>query len=217
MILIIALQRRSSPAGSNLPTFQLPILPAPYATDDDGHYSFSSMSQPFPPLAATSSPLRSPWTSSPQSGYDYFGSAGQTSQWSGADILTHFPGSAQAPWNTPFAGSSSGLAPSDLPICDENCTLHSDSTHDAVKLLQATHSAPLRFINSVGASDKSEEVTTWLTSMGQSPANPSSGLWPLTTDTQETMYLPITPTQENAELLRICTCPAGPCPQHSSQ
>jgi hypothetical protein len=93
-------------------------------------------------------------------------------------------------------------------MCDLDCTLHSDAIHDAVKLLQATHSAPLRFINSIGPSDKSEEVATWLIDLNPPPPVPDGSLWPLTTPTQDLMYhLPIPPTKENAELLRICTLP----------
>lgn len=122
--------------------------------------------------------------------------------------MTHFPGSAQPPWNSPWTSAPGSLGPAGLPMCDANCNLHSDAIHDAVRLLAATHSAPFRFINNAWNPDKTEEVVTWLmnwNNLPSSPQPPSPGTtWPVPNSAQDLMYLPIPPTKENAELLRIC-------------
>jgi hypothetical protein len=131
-------------------------------------------------------------------------------RWSGVDVMTQLPASSPQPghgYSNSLLQNTGGLAPGMSMLCEEGCTVHSEAIHDAVKLLRAYHAIPDRFFFNNGGTWNPNN--TWTMTWEIPPGSGGSGLWPLASPAQELVHLPIAPTAQNAELLRLCMFAAG--------
>lgn len=116
--------------------------------------------------------------------------------WSGIDILTQFPGPVSTGKVKPTQWG--GIISSRLPDCEPGCTEHTDTLHDAVKLLKYTHSVSGRLFHSWDAKSSQEDID-WNRAVGLSTSS-----YRLSSPMELLNSLPIASTTLNAQLLQIC-------------
>ncbi|KAL1881449.1 hypothetical protein VTK73DRAFT_3734 [Phialemonium thermophilum] len=128
--------------------------------------------------------------------------SGPVVKWSGVDIQTQFPRVElpSNPWVCPWTSAPGSLAPTGLPACNSSCTLHSSALHDAFRLLQETRAFPRHFTDTEWHPERVEEVLCWLMALDPTPSYVPRSLG---SAVQQLSQLPITPTEQNATLLRI--------------
>ncbi|KAJ9141711.1 Oleate activated transcription factor 3 [Pleurostoma richardsiae] len=128
--------------------------------------------------------------------------SGEIVRWSGIDIETQFPGATSlGPWINQWTSAPGSLGPAGLPVCGENCTLHSDAIHDAVRLLQVRSAVPDLYFNDQWHPGKTDEILSWLVDK-QQPSLTGHALQ-MSNPLEDLAHLPIPVTRQNAELLRI--------------
>jgi hypothetical protein len=118
-------------------------------------------------------------------------------------MATQFPRAASPSnnrWFSPWADQPQHLATGNLPFCDDDCTLHSPAIHDAVRVIVHHFDIPEKFLDGHWNPVNVDDVLAY--GQAASPGNP----WPIGGPTEELRHLPMAPTRQNGELLRICTC-----------
>ncbi len=144
--------------------------------------------------------------------------AGEAARWSGVDILTHYPGGSDGAlpaeaWRSLWAASlssSSSAVPrlEGLPDCDDDCTRHSETVHDALRLLKARHLIPYRFMEPWDP-ENLEDFMAWLRAITWTTRDVQGmghgNLHQMNGPAQELSHLPVPTTRLNAELIRLCT------------
>ncbi|KAH8671342.1 hypothetical protein BX600DRAFT_246471 [Xylariales sp. PMI_506] len=115
--------------------------------------------------------------------------------WFGIDILTKFPGSNLS--NEVISTQWGAIASSNLPDCEPGCAAHSDTLHDAVKLLKYTVKISNDYLASWDPQNPNEDVD-WVKAVGG-----SSDMYTLSSPIELLHSLPIAPTNLNAQLLQI--------------
>ncbi|KAK3941271.1 oleate activated transcription factor 3 [Diplogelasinospora grovesii] len=190
-----------APAPQQQPAFTVPVslLPSTLATgNNEPRFEIDGVQNPLLPLRQPS-PLPSSWVKR------HGENVGEiVVRWSGVDVMTQLP--APSPQSGHGYSNSSlentgGLTPGMPMLCEEGCTVHSEAIHDAVKLLRAYHAIPDRFFFNNGGTWNPNN--TWTMTWEIPPGSGGSGLWPLASPAQELVHLPIAPTAQNAELLRL--------------
>jgi hypothetical protein len=101
-------------------------------------------------------------------------------------------------WDSPWTDQPRSLAPGNLPVCEEGCSLHSETVHDAVKVMMHYSSIPLKFLDREWDPENPHELIAF--HQVASTGNP----WPIGGTAEELRHLPMAPTRLNGELLRIC-------------
>lgn len=175
-------------------------IPSLYA---DPTFDLPGAYEPYPPRHI--SPLPPQWTGSPSL------ENGEAIRWSGIDLLTQFPPSVSSPSPNPWELSLSWPVPTGGPEsrqvspCGNGSTSEVEDVNAAMQLMQASQGMFDPFmIAEYDPSRGAEEAMAWFTI----PENQTSSrsLWPVgNSPMEELLDLPAPPTQQDADLLKICT------------
>lgn len=130
------------------------------------------------------------------------GHGGEVAVWSGVNMATQYPSAVSLDRLVNFDGPIEGPPKmiEDATLCDENCTKHSQLVHDAVRIIVHRVSIPDRYL------------LPWKTS---SPLDVRHVLvchavensWPVAWRGDDFETLPMVPSRQNGDLLKICTLP----------
>ena len=134
-------------------------------------------------------------------------------RWSGIDVLTQYPGSEAGPstadpWTHNWPSGHGNARYEEMPDCDDDCNRHSESVHDAFRLLRARQMIPFRFVGNDWGPQSTDDLLAWLRIMTwtskDGDAQRHGNLHQISSPAQDLAHLPIPATRLNAELVRIC-------------
>ncbi|KUI74334.1 hypothetical protein VM1G_09938 [Cytospora mali] len=95
------------------------------------------------------------------------------------------------------AVSGEDIDPPATPACGPNCIVHTEAFHDSLILLHKRNELPTQFVQR-WQPRRTDEVLMWLVQQQSSLASSS-----LSAPVPDQAHLPIPPTRQNAELLRV--------------
>jgi hypothetical protein len=143
---------------------------------------------------------------------------GEVVRWSGIPEITQYPNSntpsgsrnpSPSSWDRTLSVGSSAPRLEGLANCDDDCDRHSETVHDALRLLRARHMIPFKFLGPVWDPRNLDDFMAWLRAVTwtakDSQGEPHGNLSQLASPTQDLAHLPIPATRLNTELLKICT------------
>lgn len=129
---------------------------------------------------------------------------GEVAVWTGVNMATQYPSAVSLDRLVNFDDQTGTPPPmlEDATLCDENCTIHSQLVHDAVRIIVHRVSIPDRFLlpwRSTSPFDVRQAVAFHAVENSTPVTLKGVG------DDFDT--LPMVPSRQNGDLLKICTLP----------